>query len=157
MISRPGNYFMKPLREYQCIVMKKLSLFLIWYPFGRNPWDMTKESNVILTVMIQCCAAPIVVYFIMIPEFFFLAISKYFNNLIDDVKNTIENFNQTSQTLTDAFIEMINLHERSLGYELTVSQVLGISIEVFHFCSILKVVPRLWSTYACTHLLCEYA
>lgn len=85
--------------------------------YSSNPWDMTKERNVIITVVIQaCCAAPIIVYFILIPQFLFLAINRYFSIFIEDVKMIIKKFDKKEKNvnLKANFIEMVNLHSRSL-------------------------------------------
>lgn len=88
---------------------------LIGCSHSRNPWDMTKERNIIITVFIQaCCAAPVIVYYILIPQFLFFAIVRYFFTFIEDVKTVIKKFDSKCLNIKTKFIEMINLHDQSL-------------------------------------------
>lgn len=77
---------------------------------------MTKERNIIMTVLVQaCCAAPVIVYYILIPQFLFLAINRYFSTFIEDVKMVVKKFdNKENDDLKAKFVEMVNLHSRSL-------------------------------------------
>lgn len=83
---------------------------------SRNPWDMTKERNVILIVIIQaCCAAPVIVYYILIPQFLFLAINRYFSTFVDDIKMIIKKLDMDQNVDHKAnFVEMVDLHSKSL-------------------------------------------
>lgn len=85
----------------------------------RNPWDITSERNLILTVTLQACyAAPIILYFILIPQFLFFAITYYFNAFIEDVKMTIKKFDSKDcGDIKSVFVEMCNLHWNSLAYD----------------------------------------
>lgn len=86
----------------------------------RNPWDMTNEPNIILTVFLQaCCAAPVILYFILIPQFLFFAITRYFDTFIEDVKMVITRFDAIEcVNIKSKLVEMINLHWKSLEYDI---------------------------------------
>lgn len=95
--------------------MKGISLHFL--PFTtRNPWDMSKEQNIVLTVIFQCYwAAPTILFLILVPQFFFVAITQYFSALIEDVKVVIKRFSSDNITnLKEKFSEMIDLHWESL-------------------------------------------
>lgn len=138
--------------------------FLTFFVFfwTRNPWDMTKEWNVIFTVFIQaCCAAPAIVIFILMPEFLFLAINRYFSTLIEDVKEVIKGFDHNRNVhLERSFIEMVNLHRRSL--KLTEIS-LYLLFFVTNFKETFQKIPFyfqshrwLWPNNECWHFRCEY-
>ncbi|XP_055321791.1 odorant receptor 2a-like [Sitodiplosis mosellana] len=69
-----------------------------------------------MTVVVQtCCAAPVIVYYILIPQFLFLAINRYFHTFIEDVEMVIKRFDKKeNRDLKGNFVEMINLHSKSL-------------------------------------------
>lgn len=77
---------------------------------------MSKERNVVLTVIFQCCwAAPTILFLILVPQFLFVAMTQYFSTLIGDVKMVIGKFDyENLVTIKKKFSEMINLHWISL-------------------------------------------
>lgn len=77
---------------------------------------MTIEQNVILTTTFQCWwAAPCIIFLILVPQFLFYAMTRYFDTLIEDVKAVIGKFNHENVVeLQEKLIEMVDLHWQSL-------------------------------------------
>lgn len=78
---------------------------------------MSVDRNMALSVLLQCFSTPALIYFMIVPQFLFMAISQYFTTLIDDVTAVINNFNyEDIFKLNENFTEMIILHTESLEY-----------------------------------------
>lgn len=91
---------------------KKYSELILFLSIHRNFGNLAKAKNAVLTLVIQCAAALILVYGIQIPQFLFVAICHYFSTLMDDVKSVIKRFDRNSSF--DDLVEMVTLHRDSL-------------------------------------------
>lgn len=80
---------------------------------------MDVERNVIITVVIQCCAAVSVVYNILVPQFFFYGVLRYESTFIEDIKSMIRKFDQRTEDggLKRRIVEMIQIHNATLKYK----------------------------------------
>lgn len=77
---------------------------------------MAREKNVMLTALLQSFEATVLIYLLLVPQFLFVAISRYFATLIEDAKISIQDIKFTCNAkLMENFAKVINLHARSLG------------------------------------------
>lgn len=69
----------------------------------------------IMTALLQLYGALSTMYFLALPQFFFVAFSRYYTTFTGDIKSIINGFYaQNADKLRNNFIAMINLHRRSL-------------------------------------------
>lgn len=106
-IKRTRNF-----RGMNLMFFKKQNYFPLNFSY---PWDMSTDRNMALSILFQCFGTPALIYFMIVPQLLFMAISLYFNTLINDVKAIIHNFDYTDTSkLHQEFIEVIKLHAASL-------------------------------------------
>lgn len=74
---------------------------------------MAEAKYAIPVLLMQCIGAPSLVYIIQIPQFLFIAISRYFSTLMDDVKSVIKRLDRNCGK-PDDLIEMVTVHRESL-------------------------------------------
>lgn len=99
-----------------------INLFL--FPLS-YPWDMSIDRNMAISVLFQCFATPALIYFMIVPQLLFMAISLYFETMIDDMKAIIDKFDYHDiPKLKLDFTETINLHTDSLEWVLFYSWLL---------------------------------
>lgn len=76
---------------------------------------MSIDRNMAISVLFQCFATPALIYFMIVPQLLFMAISLYFETMIDDMKAIIDKFDYHDiPKLKLDFTETINLHTDSL-------------------------------------------
>lgn len=76
---------------------------------------MSIGRNMAFSALFQCFATPFMIYFMIIPQLLFMALSFYFATMIEDVKTIIHQFDYKDiPKLRSDFTRMIQLHLDSL-------------------------------------------
>lgn len=76
---------------------------------------MMNLRNIMLTILLQWYEVTVACHLLLMPQFLFLAISRYFDTLIEDATVLTQNFNFKRRIkLLEDFTELIQLHENSL-------------------------------------------
>lgn len=97
---------------------------------------MANERNMIFTVLLQYYDGFFILYLILVPQFLFMGMLHYFSTLIEDTKQVVQRFNfKFPMELVNNFIEMIDLHQKSLRWVIIFFHLISINFTLFYFLS----------------------
>lgn len=80
------------------------------------PFNVTTDFRMGFLTTFQACGGVLITYMLMIPQLYFLAISFYAIELINDIKASIRKLNRitSNSTMTQNFVQLILFHRRVL-------------------------------------------